>query len=168
MFFLFFCNFFYFISYCLCSGIQIFHFFFCQWIFIQSINRIEVENLWIVRLLIGEFFSFIVSFNSYTSLNPNNRIGFLFYFENLFIISFRNRISLMNQFFVSFGKCRNSFLFSFKIVRVRKPFFFKLVKTIIKWITKNRKIIHKNLKKTFNHITKYAKHASLKCGWCIT
>ncbi|KAJ6287561.1 hypothetical protein OIU76_001156, partial [Salix suchowensis] len=33
----------------------------------------------------------------------------------------------MNQFFVSFGKCRNIFLFSLKIVRVRKPFFFNFL-----------------------------------------
>ena len=74
--------------------------------------------------MIGESFSFLVSFNSDTSLNPNNRIGFLFDFD---IISFTNRILLMNQFFVSFGKCRNIFLFSLKIVRVRKPFFFNFL-----------------------------------------
>ena len=90
--------------------------------FVQSIDRVIMEEPGIIRLLIIEFFSFLASFNSYISFNSNNRIGFRC--ESSVIICFIKKMFLMTQFFVSFEIFINKFVLSFKSLRIGKRFFF--------------------------------------------
>ncbi|KAL7149401.1 hypothetical protein ABFS83_05G038200 [Erythranthe nasuta] len=71
-----------------------------------------------------ESFSSLISLDSYTStsLNRNNRIGFIFDSSSLI---FLKKITLsIIHFFISFETFRSNFVFPLKTIRTRKYFFF--------------------------------------------
>nr|ULF02923.1 NADH-plastoquinone oxidoreductase subunit 5 [Sanicula orthacantha var. stolonifera] len=92
--------------------------------FVPSLKFILLKESLIVRLLIIGSFSWVVSMDSYTSLNLNNRVGFPFESSFFILLIKGNKPFLITPFFVSFESCRIFLVFSFKILRTWKLFFF--------------------------------------------